>query len=175
MWHAIVYCIMKEGVSILRGRKSVPGMNSRERGNGKKRTTLSSLPIFQQGEDSIECINKAMAFLSAVASRAHGETMHLAKEAKKFCMVQGDVNTEDLDAYDSDCDDISSAKAVPMVNLSSCDLDVLSEVSYSDPYLNDMINQDVQEMTYFEQTHIVNFPDNEIISDSNIIPYSQYL
>nr|GEW27655.1 reverse transcriptase domain-containing protein [Tanacetum cinerariifolium] len=38
---AIVYCIMKEGVSILRGRKSVPGMNSRERGNGKKRTTLS--------------------------------------------------------------------------------------------------------------------------------------
>nr|GFD21342.1 hypothetical protein [Tanacetum cinerariifolium] len=28
---------------ILRGRKSVPGMNSRERKNGKKRTTLSSL------------------------------------------------------------------------------------------------------------------------------------
>nr|GEY17214.1 hypothetical protein [Tanacetum cinerariifolium] len=27
------------------------------------------VPIFQQGEDSIECINKAMAFLSAIASR----------------------------------------------------------------------------------------------------------
>nr|GFD29305.1 hypothetical protein [Tanacetum cinerariifolium] len=25
------YCIMKEGMSILRGRKSVPGMNSSER------------------------------------------------------------------------------------------------------------------------------------------------
>nr|GFC33337.1 hypothetical protein [Tanacetum cinerariifolium] len=25
------YCIMKEGISILRGRKSVPGMNSSER------------------------------------------------------------------------------------------------------------------------------------------------
>nr|GFD31040.1 hypothetical protein [Tanacetum cinerariifolium] len=25
------YCIMKEGMSILRGRKSVPGMNSNER------------------------------------------------------------------------------------------------------------------------------------------------
>nr|GEW86506.1 hypothetical protein [Tanacetum cinerariifolium] len=29
-------------LSILRGRKSVPGMNSRERGNGKKKTTPSS-------------------------------------------------------------------------------------------------------------------------------------
>nr|GEX96441.1 zinc finger, CCHC-type [Tanacetum cinerariifolium] len=30
------YCIMKEGMSILRGQKSVPGMNSRERENGKR-------------------------------------------------------------------------------------------------------------------------------------------
>ncbi|GKD47138.1 hypothetical protein Tco_1271783 [Tanacetum coccineum] len=35
--------------------------------------------------------------------------------------------TDDLDAYDSDCDDISSAKAVLMANLSSYNLDVLSE------------------------------------------------
>ncbi|GKC23897.1 hypothetical protein Tco_1026047 [Tanacetum coccineum] len=36
--------------------------------------------------------------------------------------------TDDLDAYDSDCDDISSTKAVLMANLSSYDSDVLSEV-----------------------------------------------
>nr|GEX14450.1 hypothetical protein [Tanacetum cinerariifolium] len=83
--------------------------------------------------------------------------------------------TEDLDAYDSDYDDISSAKAVLMVNLSSYDTDVLSEVPCSDTYPNDMINQDVQEMPYSEQTHIVDFLDNEITSDINIIPYSQYL
>nr|GFA76285.1 hypothetical protein [Tanacetum cinerariifolium] len=34
---------------------------------------------------------------------------------------------DDLDAYDSDCDEISIAKAVLMANLSSYDLDVLSE------------------------------------------------
>ncbi|GKA74671.1 hypothetical protein Tco_0780973, partial [Tanacetum coccineum] len=62
-----------------------------------------------------------------------------------------------------------------MANLSSCDSDVLSDVPYSDSYPNDMLNQDVQEMTYSEQTHIVDSPDNEIHSDSNIIPYSQYL
>nr|GEY59453.1 hypothetical protein [Tanacetum cinerariifolium] len=37
--------------------------------------------------------------------------------------------TEDLDAYDSYCDDVSSAKAVLMENLSCCDSDVLSEES----------------------------------------------
>ncbi|GJV25970.1 hypothetical protein Tco_1378665 [Tanacetum coccineum] len=83
--------------------------------------------------------------------------------------------TEDLDAYDSDCDDLSSVKAVLMENLSSCDPEVLSEVPYSDSYPNDMINQDVQEMQYSEQIHIDDFQDNEIHSDSDIIPYSQYL
>ncbi|GJR26916.1 integrase, catalytic region, zinc finger, CCHC-type containing protein [Tanacetum coccineum] len=49
-----------------------------------------------------------------------------------------------------------------MENLSSCDLEVLSEVPYSDSYPNDMINQEVQEMQYSEQTHIDDFQDNKI-------------
>ncbi|GKC15070.1 hypothetical protein Tco_1011852 [Tanacetum coccineum] len=62
-----------------------------------------------------------------------------------------------------------------MENLSSCDPEVLSEVPYSNSYPNDMINQEVQEMKYSEQTHIDDFQDNEIHSDSYIIPYSQYM
>ncbi|GKD83723.1 hypothetical protein Tco_1350562, partial [Tanacetum coccineum] len=54
--------------------------------------------------------------------------------------------TDDLDAFDSDCNDLSSSKAVLMENLSSCNPEVFSKVPYSDSYLNDMINQDVQEM-----------------------------
>ncbi|GKE47713.1 hypothetical protein Tco_1478971 [Tanacetum coccineum] len=67
------------------------------------------------------------------------------------------------------------AKVVLMANLSSCDPKVLSEVPYFDSYPNDMINQDVQKMQYSKQTHIDDFQDNEIHSDSNIILYSQYL
>nr|GEV40857.1 hypothetical protein [Tanacetum cinerariifolium] len=78
--------------------------------------------------------------------------------------------TNNLDAYDSDCDDLSSAKAVLMENLSSCDPKFLSEVPYSDSYSNDMINQDVQKMQYSEQTHVDDFQDNKIHSVSNIIP-----
>ncbi|GJW19661.1 hypothetical protein Tco_0027097 [Tanacetum coccineum] len=74
--------------------------------------------------------------------------------------------TNDLNAYDSDCDDLSSAKAILMENLSSCDPEVLSKVPYSNSYSNDMINQDVQEMQYSEQTHVDDFQDNEIHSES---------
>ncbi|GKB91964.1 hypothetical protein Tco_0964236 [Tanacetum coccineum] len=83
--------------------------------------------------------------------------------------------TDDLDAYNFDGDDISSAKAVLMANLSSCYSDVLSEVPYSNTSQNDMMNQSVQELQYSELSPNVDYPDNEITSDSNIIPYSQYL
>ncbi|GKB06787.1 hypothetical protein Tco_0835020 [Tanacetum coccineum] len=53
--------------------------------------------------------------------------------------------------------------------------DVLSEVPHSENTHTDMLNQSVQEMSYCEQTHLVNYLENEITSDSNIIPYSQYL
>nr|GEW12100.1 retrovirus-related Pol polyprotein from transposon TNT 1-94 [Tanacetum cinerariifolium] len=76
---------------------------------------------------------------------------------------------------DPDCDDLSLAKVVLMVNLSSCDLDVLSLVPYTNSYPTDMINQDVQDMQYSKQTYVDDFQDNEIHSRSNIIPYSQYL
>ncbi|GJX86375.1 retrovirus-related pol polyprotein from transposon TNT 1-94 [Tanacetum coccineum] len=167
------------------------------------------VPMFQQGEDLIECINKAMAFLFAVASRFPPSNNQLRTSSNprnqatiqdgrvtvqqvqgrqtqsyvgirnkgiattskgnyaagqprvvKCYNCQGEwhmildeeqlafladlriskapvalqtipqysaFQTEDLDAYDSDCDDLSSVKAVLMANLSSCDSDVLSE------------------------------------------------
>nr|GEZ54472.1 hypothetical protein [Tanacetum cinerariifolium] len=69
---------------------------------------------------------------------------------------------DNLDAYDSNCDDFSIAKAVLMANLSSCVSDVLSEVSHSENTHNDMLNQSGQEMSYSKQTHLVNYPENEI-------------
>ncbi|GKA90542.1 hypothetical protein Tco_0812412 [Tanacetum coccineum] len=67
------------------------------------------------------------------------------------------------------CDDISIAKAVLMASLSSYGSDVLSEVPHFETYQNDMDNQSMQAMPYFEQTYVVAYPDNEITSDSNII------
>ncbi|GJV84599.1 hypothetical protein Tco_1524497 [Tanacetum coccineum] len=83
--------------------------------------------------------------------------------------------TEDLGAYDSDCDDVSNAKSVLMANLYNYGSDIISEVPHSEPYHNDMDNQSVHAMQDFEQTFVVDFPNNKITSDSNIILYSQYL
>nr|GEV13815.1 hypothetical protein [Tanacetum cinerariifolium] len=78
----------------------------------------------------------------------------------------------DLDAYDSDYHKISTAKAVLMANLSSYGSDVLFEVPISNNTNNDMLNQSVKEMPYSEPSLFVAHPENDIHSDSNIIPYS---
>ncbi|GJR51615.1 copia protein [Tanacetum coccineum] len=136
-----------------------------------------------QGEDPIDCINKAMAFLFVVATRfpplnnqlitsnnprnqatiQDGRVIVQQVQGRQIQSFDGTRNrgiattsrgnyaagqeknsafqTEDLDAYNSDCDDIYSAKAVLMENLSRYDSNVLSGVPY-----NDMINQEVQEI-----------------------------
>ncbi|GKE98289.1 hypothetical protein Tco_0021640, partial [Tanacetum coccineum] len=97
---------------------------------------------------------------------------------EKVLLVQAQTEGKELDeehlAFLAD-PRVADAKAVLMANLSSCDSDVLSAVPYSDTFQNDMMNQSVQELQYSEQTPIVDYPDNEITSDSNVIPYSQYL
>ncbi|GJZ78643.1 hypothetical protein Tco_0643480, partial [Tanacetum coccineum] len=78
----------------------------------------------------------------------------------------------DLDAYDSDCDELNTAKVALMTNLSYYGSDALVEVHNPDNMDNNMINQGVQLMLSFEQSNIVNHSETEITSDSNIIPYS---
>ncbi|GKD22188.1 hypothetical protein Tco_1223891 [Tanacetum coccineum] len=86
-----------------------------------------------------------------------------------------DGRNADLDAYDSDCDDVSNAKAVLMANLSNYDSYVILMVPYFESYHNDLYNQSVHAIQDFKQTRVVDFLDNKITCDSNIILYSQYL
>ncbi|GKD44579.1 copia protein [Tanacetum coccineum] len=82
---------------------------------------------------------------------------------------------DDLDAYDSDCDELNTAKVALMANLSHYGSDALAEVHNHDNVNNNMINQVVQVMPSSEQSNVVNHSETEITSDSNIIPYSQYV
>ncbi|GJU25756.1 hypothetical protein Tco_1164377 [Tanacetum coccineum] len=82
---------------------------------------------------------------------------------------------DDLDAYDSDCDELNSAKIALMANLSRNGLDALTEVLNPDNLNYDSFNQSEQIMTFSEQSNDVSQSETEITSDSNIIPYSQYL
>ncbi|GKD49315.1 reverse transcriptase domain-containing protein, partial [Tanacetum coccineum] len=82
---------------------------------------------------------------------------------------------DDLDAYDSQCDELNIAKVALMANLSHYGLDALAEVHNHDNMNNNIINQAVQAMSSSEQSNVVNHSETEITSDSNIIPYSQYV
>ncbi|GJX25337.1 hypothetical protein Tco_0231633 [Tanacetum coccineum] len=62
----------------------------------------------------------------------------------------------DLDAYDSDCDELNTTKVALMVNLSHYGSDALAEVHNPDTVDNKMINQSVQYVTESQQTAVQN-------------------
>ncbi|GKD39798.1 hypothetical protein Tco_1260005, partial [Tanacetum coccineum] len=80
-----------------------------------------------------------------------------------------------LDAYDSDCDELNTAKVALMANLSHYGSDVLVEVHNPNNMDNNMINQDMQARSSSEQSSVVNHSEIKITSDNNIISYSQYV
>ncbi|GJZ37094.1 retrovirus-related pol polyprotein from transposon TNT 1-94 [Tanacetum coccineum] len=82
---------------------------------------------------------------------------------------------DDLDAYDYDCDELNSAKVALMANLSHYGSDALAEVHNHDNMNNNVAHQAVQVMPSSQQSNVVNHSETEITSDSNIIPYSQYV
>ncbi|GJQ92769.1 hypothetical protein Tco_0003908 [Tanacetum coccineum] len=139
-----------------------------------------AVPAFSPGDDPIACLNKAMAFLTAVASlrfpstnnqlrtssnprnhatiqdgrvtvqqvqerqgQSYSGTRNAAWYKDKVMLAEAqeagqildeeqlaflaDSGTEDLDTYDSDCDDISNENAVLMANISNYGSDVISE------------------------------------------------
>nr|GFB65057.1 hypothetical protein [Tanacetum cinerariifolium] len=123
-----------------------------------------------------------------VQAQANGQILH--EEELAFLAAQGipkgqatqtvithnaAYQANNLDAYDSDCDELNTAKVALMVNLSHYGLDALAKAHNPDNVDNNMINQVVQVIPFSKQSNVVNHSEIEITSDSNIIPYSQYV
>ncbi|GJV22421.1 retrovirus-related pol polyprotein from transposon TNT 1-94 [Tanacetum coccineum] len=84
--------------------------------------------------------------------------------------------TNDLDAFDSNCDEAPSASVVLMAKFSAYDSDILSEVPSHDINLdNNVFDNNVQELWYSEQPPFIDDLNIESTSDSNVISYEQYL
>ncbi|GKA04029.1 hypothetical protein Tco_0676810 [Tanacetum coccineum] len=110
-----------------------------------------------------------MAFLAD-----NGDTITTGQQSQEISTLTT-FQPDDLDAFDSDCDEAPSASTVLMAKLSSYDSKVLSEVPIHDNYLdNHMIDQNVQEIQYSKQPVFNNETDIDITSDSNMISYEQY-
>ncbi|GJV01302.1 hypothetical protein Tco_1334871 [Tanacetum coccineum] len=120
--------------------------------------------IFKQGDDSIDAINHMMSLQER--SQSHTEINVITHNAS--------YPADDLDAYDSDCDKLNTAKVALMANLSHYGSDALAKVNNHDN-VDNLMNQVVQAMTSSEQSSVVNNSESEITSNSNIIPYSLYV
>ncbi|GJZ09511.1 hypothetical protein Tco_0543794 [Tanacetum coccineum] len=80
--------------------------------------------VFNQGDDLISCLNKAMDFLTAIASLSYKGNATSSGGNN----VGGQARVvKCYTCQDSDCDDVSNAKVVLMVNLSNDGLDIISE------------------------------------------------
>ncbi|GJX53157.1 integrase, catalytic region, zinc finger, CCHC-type containing protein [Tanacetum coccineum] len=69
---------------------------------------------------------------------------------------------DDLDAYDSNCDELNTAKVALMANLSHYGSNALAEVHNHDNVNEHIINQAVQAMSSSEQSNVVNHSETEI-------------
>nr|GEX38017.1 hypothetical protein [Tanacetum cinerariifolium] len=119
-------------------------------------------------KEKATCPNKELAFLADTKITEAQTTQIVITHNAAY-------QADDLDAYDSDCDEINTARVALMDNLSHYGSNDLAEVHNHDNVNHNMINQAVQAMPLSEQSNIVNQSETEITSDSNIIPYSQYV
>nr|GEW31831.1 retrovirus-related Pol polyprotein from transposon TNT 1-94 [Tanacetum cinerariifolium] len=110
------------------------------------------IPVFQKGDDPVDAINHMMSFLTAVVTSRYPATnnqlktssnphQHATINNKRVTIqpIQGRQNSmtavannaayqaDDLDAYDSDYDELNSAKIALMANLSHYGSDNLAE------------------------------------------------
>nr|GEX01130.1 hypothetical protein [Tanacetum cinerariifolium] len=148
--------------------------------------TKQERELFQKGDDPIDAINHMMSFLTAVVTSRqvlHEEELEYlavpgiaeAQSTQYVITNNAAYQADDLDAYDSDCDEINFTKIALMENLSHYRYDNLVEVHNTDNVPNKVIDQVVQAMLISEQSNIMNQSDTEITSDNNIIPYAHYM
>ncbi|GJZ36755.1 hypothetical protein Tco_0582946, partial [Tanacetum coccineum] len=150
-------------------------------------TDQEAAPTSVARDDPIACLNKAMAFLTAVASsRGDKENVILVLVIRIMLLVLGEtiqvdrqrllnattVKTKDLDTYDSDYDDISNAKTVPMANISNYGSDVILEEKANKEQNNESVTAELERykerVKTFEQRLNIDLSSREKMIDSQM-------
>nr|GEZ18913.1 hypothetical protein [Tanacetum cinerariifolium] len=134
------------------------------------------VPIFSSGDDLIACLNKEMAFVIAVASLRFSSTNNQLRTSlnirNQATIQDGRVTTDDLDTYDSDCDDVSNAKAVLMANIFNYGSDVILEEKANKEHNNESLTAELERykerVKTFEQRLNIDLSSREKIIDSQM-------
>nr|GEU87551.1 copia protein [Tanacetum cinerariifolium] len=131
--------------------------------------------LFSPGDDLIPCLNKTMAFLTAVASLRFPSTnsqLRTSSNPSNQATIQ-DGRTEDLNTYDSDCDDLSTAQAVLMANISNYVSNIILEEKANKEQNNKLITAELERykerVKTFEQRLNIDLSSREKIMDSQMV------
>nr|GEV30310.1 putative reverse transcriptase domain-containing protein [Tanacetum cinerariifolium] len=127
------------------------------------------VPVFQKGNDPIDTINHMMSFLTVVVtSRASGKQRVIVcynckgeeTSSNQYVVTSNAAyQTDDLDAYDSDCDELNSAKIALMANLSHYESDNLAEINQDNKQVNDLLTAELER--YKNQDRILKEQNND--------------
>ncbi|GJW90786.1 hypothetical protein Tco_0168339 [Tanacetum coccineum] len=150
----------------------------------------------RSGDDLIGCLNKAMAFLTVVASLQFPSTNNQLRtssnlrnqatiqDGRVMLLVLGEamqvdrqgllnatiVKTKDIDTYDSDCDDLSNAQAALMANISNYGSNVISEANKE--HINESVTAELkrykERVKTFEQRLYIDLSSREKMIDSQM-------
>ncbi|GJS48860.1 hypothetical protein Tco_0598981 [Tanacetum coccineum] len=126
------------------------------------------VPVFQKGDDPIDAINHMMSFLTAVVTSRYPTTnnqLRTSSNPRQQATIYGKNN----------CANNSGPRLLSWPISKGNGSDALTEVHNPDNLNYDLFNQSEQIMTSSEQSNDVSQTETDITSDSNIIPYSQYL
>nr|GFC48334.1 hypothetical protein [Tanacetum cinerariifolium] len=93
--------------------------------------------VFQKRDDPIDTINHMMSFLTAIVTSRYPTTNNQLRTSS---------NPHDLDAYDSDCDELNSAKIALMANLYHYGFDNLAENSTLPALQDDLILSVIEQL-----------------------------
>nr|GEU60007.1 hypothetical protein [Tanacetum cinerariifolium] len=149
----------RQGQNVIGSGSQKNALGSRGNTSGQAKFKKKALLVQAQAEGK-DLDEKQLAFLAdpEVADDQVAQTItHNAT-----------FQTDDLDAYDSDCDDIYSAKALLMANLLSCDSDVLFEKQYSS------LEQHCISLEVAMQLNKENFPKDKSSENQNNPEIQEY-
>nr|GEX59548.1 hypothetical protein [Tanacetum cinerariifolium] len=115
--------------------------------NSRKQRTVICYNCRGEGHMSKQCTKP---------KRKRDESWFKDKALLTIITYNAAYQANDLDAYDSDCDEINTAKVALMANLSHYGSDDLAEVYNHDNVNHNLLNQSVQAMSLSEQSNIMN-------------------
>nr|GEV74030.1 putative ribonuclease H-like domain-containing protein [Tanacetum cinerariifolium] len=118
--------------------------------------------VFQKGDDPIDAINHMMSFLTAVVTlrvtiqpiqgRQNFMSVGSSNRLHRDQVEHQEKKADDLDAYDSDCDELNSTKIALMANLSHYGSDNLAENLNLPALHDDLILSAIEQL----KTQVVN-------------------